>query len=184
MKNQILCVNQIVPKSICEEIINFFELSENKEPGLVGNATYDPQVKKCTEIHCYFEEDNFTDKILPFLTESISIYKNQYPLLNALNFWNIDREHKIQKYTPGEAFYHLHCENFGEPTTIKRVLAWMIYLNNVDDGGETEFPDQKVNISPTCGTVVLWPAFFTHPHRGNPSSETKYIITGWCSHLI
>lgn len=184
MKNHILCVNQIVPKSICEEIINFFELSENKEPGLFGDAIYDPRVKKCTEMHCFFGDDNITDKILPFLSESISIYKNQYPVLDTLNFWNVNREHKIQKYTSGEAFYQLHCENSGGSTTIKRVLAWMIYLNDVEDGGETEFPDQKVKISPTCGTVVLWPAFFTHPHRGLPSNNTKYIITGWYSHSV
>jgi len=53
-------------------------------------------------------------------------------------------------------------------------------LNDVKEGGETEFLYQSVRVSPKKGTLVIWPAAFTHVHRGNPPlSGTKYIMTSW-----
>ena len=57
----------------------------------------------------------------------------------------------------------------------------MIYLNDITGGGETEFLYQKRRIVPTVGTVVMWPAAYTHVHRGNTvlTEQDKYIVTGW-----
>ena len=56
----------------------------------------------------------------------------------------------------------------------------MFYLNDVKEGGETEFYHQKIKIKPKAGTLVLFPAGFTHTHKGNmPISNDKYIITTW-----
>ena len=56
----------------------------------------------------------------------------------------------------------------------------MIYLNDVEEGGETEWLYQQLKIKPKKNTAVIWPGSFTHLHRGNPPiSGTKYILTGW-----
>jgi hypothetical protein len=56
----------------------------------------------------------------------------------------------------------------------------MLYLNDVEEGGETEFLYQSMRISPKQGTLVLFPAAFTHTHRGNPPLKgDKYFITSW-----
>ena len=61
-----------------------------------------------------------------------------------------------------------------------RSLAWMIYLYDVEEGGETEFLYQQLKIKPKRNTFVIWSGSFTHLHRGNPPiSGTKYILTGW-----
>lgn len=61
-----------------------------------------------------------------------------------------------------------------------RLLVWSIYLNDVENGGETEFLYQQRKIKPKTGTLVIWPAGVTHPHRGNPPySNDKFILTGW-----
>jgi hypothetical protein len=50
----------------------------------------------------------------------------------------------------------------------------------VQEGGETEFLYQHMRVKPEQGTLVIWPAAFTHTHRGNPPlSNEKYIVTGW-----
>ena len=89
----------------------------------------------------------------------------------------------MQRYYPGEGYFVLHCENGGphpDKEMTKRMLAWMIYLNDVKDGGYTEFPTQNKKFQPRRGDVLIWPAYFTHPHRGITSkSQTKYIATGW-----
>ena len=56
----------------------------------------------------------------------------------------------------------------------------MAYLNTVKDGGGTEFPFQNKIFSANKGDLIVWPAGFTHPHKGIVSlTEEKYIVTGW-----
>lgn len=88
---------------------------------------------------------------------------------------------KIQKTNPCEGYHVWHSEQTGKQSNgSARVLAWTLYLNDVEEGGETEFLYQSRRIKPKKGTMVLWPAGFTHTHRGNPPlKETKYLATGW-----
>jgi len=90
------------------------------------------------------------------------------------------KEVKLQKTPPRGGYHFWHCENFTKDTA-DRVLAWMIYLNDIPSGeGETEFIWQKRRIQQEAGKCLIWPAAFTHTHRGNPVySATKYIATGW-----
>lgn len=90
------------------------------------------------------------------------------------------KEVKIQKTPPRGGYHFWHCENFNKETA-NRVLAWMIYLNDVPPGeGETEFIWQQLRVQPEAGKCLIWPTQFTHTHRGNPVySKDKYIATGW-----
>ena len=88
-------------------------------------------------------------------------------------------DYKIQKTRPGEGFTGWHYENSGIGVC-SRFLTYMIYLNDIEEGGETEFFYQKRVIKPRAGDMLVWPAGFTHLHRGNkPLKETKYAITTW-----
>ena len=87
----------------------------------------------------------------------------------------------IQRTLPGQGYHVWHCENeHMYRTSNSRVLAVMMYLNDVEEGGETEFLFQHKRFKPKKGRVLLWPSGFTHTHRGNsPLAGEKYIITGW-----
>ena len=86
---------------------------------------------------------------------------------------------KIQETKVGGGFHAWHSESTRMDND-HRVLAVMVYLNDVKNGGETEFLYQHRRVKPTTGTVVIWPAQFTHVHRGNPPlSNIKYIMTSW-----
>ena len=64
--------------------------------------------------------------------------------------------------------------------TLHRVLAWMTYLNDVEDGGSTSFHHYDLDVKPEKGKTLIWPADWTHAHSGKVvNSGTKYIITGW-----
>ena len=90
------------------------------------------------------------------------------------------KEVKLQKTPPRGGYHFWHCEHFSKETA-SRVLAWMIYLNDIPLGeGETEFIWQKLRVQPEAGKCLIWPTQFTHTHRGNPVYSTnKYIATGW-----
>lgn len=89
---------------------------------------------------------------------------------------------KIQRTDPGGGYHIWHCEN-GAFLYRDRVLTWMIYLNDIpiENGGGTDFYHQKKTFHPTTGTVVIWPAAYTHMHRGSflTGDKSKYIATGW-----
>ena len=86
---------------------------------------------------------------------------------------------KMQHTPEGGGYHHWHYEAMGLSHS-PRNLVWMMYLNEDFEGGETEFLDQKRRVKPTTGTVLIWPAGFTHTHKGNlVLSGDKYILTGW-----
>ena len=88
---------------------------------------------------------------------------------------------KLQRTMPKEGFHLFHYEDADSRLeAISRVLVWLVYLNSVDEGGETEFLFGGEKVAPEKGKLVIFPAGFTHTHRGNPIySGCKYIATGW-----
>ena len=84
----------------------------------------------------------------------------------------------IQHYEISKGYPGLHYERDKEVST--RQLVYMLYLNTVTDRGGTEFPFQNITTSAVKGNLIIWPADFTHPHRGIISdTQEKYIATGW-----
>ena len=84
----------------------------------------------------------------------------------------------IQKYHIGGHYNTWHSERENLASS-HRVLAWMTYLNDVESGGHTDFLHYDLSLKPEKGKTVIWPAEWTHAHRGNPVESEKYIITGW-----
>tara|TARA_B100000902_G_scaffold212414_1_gene201993 strand:+ start:256 stop:837 length:582 start_codon:yes stop_codon:yes gene_type:complete len=84
----------------------------------------------------------------------------------------------VQKTKPTQGYHSFHCEN-STWDLYSRSMAWMVYLNDIEEGGETEFLYQKMKVKPEKGKCLIWPGGFTHLHRGNPPMEDKYIATGW-----
>lgn len=92
----------------------------------------------------------------------------------------------IQKYDKGVGgYYHWHSENYPQANDPKadalhRVLLFMYYLNDVTEGGETEFFYQDKKFKPKKGQLLIAPSGFTHTHKGSvPISDDKYILTSW-----
>jgi len=94
---------------------------------------------------------------------------------------------QMQRYRKGEGNYNYwHCETFpqkGSTEPLHRALLFMYYLNDVEEGGETDFYYQERSLKPKAGQMVIAPAYFTHTHRGRtPVSNDKYILTSWILH--
>lgn len=91
---------------------------------------------------------------------------------------------QAQKYLKNHGNYNYwHCEVFPEKNSVEalhRSLLFMFYLNDVDEGGTTDFYYQQRSIQPKRGRMVIAPGYFTHTHRGTvPVSNDKYILTSW-----
>jgi hypothetical protein len=118
-----------------------------------------------------FFNETFWGKCYPIYEKEFSVLKNS-GRHNSFSF-------KMQKTNLREGYHIWHYESSGREIC-QRLLTWMLYLNDVEEGGETEFLYQSMRVKPKQGTLLIWPAAFTHTHRGNPPlSNEKYVVTGW-----
>ena len=86
---------------------------------------------------------------------------------------------KIHKVRKTEGYHSWHYER-NDPPSLERLMVYMTYLEVPEKGGETEFLEQSLRIEPIVGRTLIWPAGFTHMHRGNPPLDgEKMYITGW-----
>jgi prolyl 4-hydroxylase len=169
-------------ENLCSEIINFFDKNEIlQKKGLIGSGI-DQTKKKTTDItvkpsdlkddkyKCF---NNYIDELYKCFID----YQHQWPFMKNIA---VDiGQFNVQKYSKGDHFSHIHTERFGLQTS-NRLFAWMTYLNNVEDGGTTDFSHYDIKIKPEIGKTLIWPAEWTHAHSGKIlNSGKKYIITGW-----
>ena len=115
-------------------------------------------------------------QLMEFVNNCLFHYLNEYTYLG--NFSYVSSLCLLQKTEPTQGYHLFHAENVNWNLS-SRTMAWMVYLNDVEEGGETEFLYQKLKVKPKKGTVLIWPGGYTHLHRGNPPMSDKYIATGW-----
>lgn len=105
-------------------------------------------------------------------------YRSKYPILMRITHIHTEA-FTLLKYRDSEEHYGWHVDG-ADAGTRYRFLSTVCYLNTVEKGGETEFRLQNRKIAPQQGSVLIFPAGWTHEHRGlPPQSGTKYIITCW-----
>ncbi|PPR12741.1 MAG: hypothetical protein CFH42_01715 [Alphaproteobacteria bacterium MarineAlpha12_Bin1] len=173
------------PPSLCDEIVDFFENNQEKQKaGKLANGTQDDNVKKTTDITIYpyetkLETHNSINKYIESLYDCYVDYLATWPFLKVI-LPSVDiGAFNIQRYHEGEHYQEVHTER-SSMNTLHRVLAWMTYLNDVEDGGSTSFHHYDLDVKPEKGKTLIWPADWTHAHSGKVlNSGTKYIITGW-----
>lgn len=129
------------------------------------------------DAHAVFSDEISHEFNKQFWDVCYAQYADKFSILKQQSAHTI-HGNKLQKTSVGGGYHLWHCEH--SATSPERLLAYIVYLNDVEEGGETEFLYQHSRLKPTQGTVVIFPAGFTHTHRGNPPlSNTKYIMTGW-----
>jgi prolyl 4-hydroxylase len=116
------------------------------------------------------------DAYFKFLNKCLKRYVEKYGIEFKGTVYNdIFKIHKVRK---SEGFHSWHYER-AIPSTIDRIMAYMTYLEAPKEGGETEFLHQSLRIKPIVGRTLIWPAGYTHMHRGNPPIDgEKMYITG------
>ena len=172
----------VLSRDECKNIINLFEDDLSIKIDEKGDTQFDKDKMERYDYQNHYLSNDISNlivlKVNNVLNKCIGLY--------AKEFWTVKQLHaaslniKLQKTPPRGGYHVWHCEQ-GTKLHADRVLAWTIYLNDIPSGeGETEFLWQGLRVQPKVGTVSIFPAAFTHTHRGNPVySCDKYIATGW-----
>lgn len=175
-------------KDFCQRTINFFENAN--EAGLCYTRQQENNVtrsQKDDQAIMMNEESSYTLNATKSLSkEFVDLFWNHFAEYAKEKYFSISEscdlridELKIQKTNVGQGFHAWHFEQ-GNKFTGDRICAFQLYLNDVEDGGETEFLYYSRRIKPVQGRLIIWPGSYTHTHRGNPPlTNTKYVITSW-----
>lgn len=166
--------------SLCDKIIDFHRMCPSKTQGRTFGGV-NAEIKKSTDCELTLIKD-LADAYVSELQKVANAYKEKFDQCDAGGCpWGVTDGINVQHYAPSEAYFGWHCERGTSVFPMgSRHLAFMTYLNDVDDEGETEFMYQKVKIKPRKGLTLIWPVDWTHTHRGIASkSQDKYIVTGW-----
>ena len=188
IKNDIGIFYNAFDDTFCDEVISFYEnttkfnepftrqQAENNISQLLKTDTtvqFDP----CNSL--MFRDCQFMRPLSENLYKCYQKYVEEFPALFELPTHKLSINVRLQKTKIGQGYHVWHCEQ-GSFVTSTRIAGWSIYLNDVDEGGETEFLRQHIRIPAKKGTACIFPASYTHAHRGNPPiSNDKYILTSW-----
>ena len=169
---------------LCKEIISFFEENKTLQKTGVLVSGRDFTKKKTTDITVKpsdLKDDKYKcfNNYIGELYKCFIDYQHQWPFMKRM-IKDVDiGSFNIQKYSKGDHFSQIHTERSNLQNS-NRLFAWMTYLNNVEDGGTTDFSHYDIKIKPEIGKTLIWPAEWTHAHSGKIlNSGKKYIITGW-----
>ena len=178
----IMVIDDLISKEDCEQYIEWIEhyISHSvmlKESDKLHDR--DHFTMNFNNHHNYdlLSGDNLSLKFLPSISASINDYLNQFSVLGRERLLIYDT--KVKKIPIGGGFHNWHYENSGLHTSHRRLVI-QLYLNTIDEGGETEFLYINKRIKAQQGRLIIFPAAFTHTHRGNPPiGQDKYIVSTW-----
>ena len=178
-----------IPKNICKDINKLIDNNYNNMiEGITrrnGKVIVDKSFKESKELPVPLNENRgpFT-KYKEFLKRVIIKYSKKFPEMLDNSSFGLAEDYNLQRYPIFGGFKKWHFENdFRSNLNYHRCLVFMTYLNDVEDGG-TEFKYQNLICPAKEGLTLIWPAYWTHTHRGIPSkTKEKSIVTGWISYL-
>jgi hypothetical protein len=172
----------------CDDLIQHFEWCNNNNRSY--NRPESESVKKDTSCNLNptnaceigFSNANIEHMLSEFNNQFWNVcykdYLDKYSVLADYGAHTI-YSYKIQKTLPSGGYHVWHCED-AIPLMSRRVGVYILYLNDIEDGGETEFLYLSKRVKPRKGRLLVFPPNFPWAHRGNPPlSGEKYIMTGW-----
>ena len=178
-------------EEFCNGVIGKFETDSRKRQGRLGsgkNSVVNVDIKDSVDLMISGLDDwKEEDEVL---FNSVNKCSQKYRNKNLLEDIKIpilldtmsDTGYQIQKTSPNSGYsWHDDFDPSYDYTSNAgvRVLSFIWYLNDVSEGGYTEFID-GTKIQPERGKFLIFPSTWNFIHRGfPPKKESKYIITGW-----
>ena len=194
---------EALSKDRCQEIIDFFEtkIEANKAFQGVTMAGVNKDVKNTIDYNfrgsIKIREEELKDSVLNCF--STYTYEHYLPSIVDLTIFPFNEMLEnntyfnglnLQKYIKNQGhFNRWHVENSSKITGT-RAFVYILYLNDVEEGGTTDFlfKDRETgdyfSVVPKQGTLVIHPTHFPYIHRGSiPVSSDKYIATTWLEYI-
>jgi hypothetical protein len=142
--------------------------------GVGGHSEIDADVRRSNSFPFPV---HFSNPLTFFQTaQKIYLYAQQYAQESGIFFSHMESISMLE-YLAGDGFYKPHFD-FGPETP--RTISCILYLNDVEEGGETYFDQFDFSVAPKAGRLVLFPSTFPYSHEARlPVSGNKYVLVTW-----
>lgn len=183
--NYIKVYDNVIPSAVCENLITLFESKETQESDFtrVSSMEWDGgHYRKFLESEIVYIP-GFKEYVMPLYSAAQRSYARYASHFGEFFPQKIGFENfRMKRYDPnGYDQFGWHVD-VGDFQSARRFLVMFFYLNDVEEGGETEF--KYINgktfgtITPKCGRMVVFPPTWMFPHIGQkPISGPKYILS-------
>tara|TARA_S200002703_G_scaffold156453_1_gene162145 strand:- start:1601 stop:2209 length:609 start_codon:yes stop_codon:yes gene_type:complete len=189
IKDFIGVFDNFIPPQECDDLIKMYDDNEklNKTYTRLTSEHRGSHSKKdaALSVNCHDKDKLILSPEIKTVIINFDVALKQYMANTDIKEFHPEFQYttlKIQKTLPKEGYHVWHTEwgpGLGMEG-LQRALVFSIYLNDVEDGGETEFLHFSQRVKPKKGRLVIWPAHFPYVHRGNPPlSGEKYMLTSW-----
>ena len=145
---------------LCNEITQLFENNKNlQKQGITGKGK-NLNLKKTIDITVRpndLKKPKFEilKQYINELHKCFLDYRNQWSFLQSMLKTVYVPSFNIQKYSRGDHFASLHSERTSLDT-LHRLFAWMTYLEDVNDGGQTSFSHYGIKMKPEIGKTIIF----------------------------
>jgi len=174
---------QLEDVSICRNIIETSEKSSRWNNSLTVAGSH-PFMRESESLQFSAEmPPSDHEKMLMFMQECVTHYTQEIPAAGDVVPFGLREGYTILKYKPDEAYHAFHSDQ-SYPDLINRHITLILYLNTIDEGGETEFKYQKLKVPPVAGRAIIFPAFWGYTHRSLPAvNQTRYVLNAFYGFL-
>ncbi|MED1380192.1 2OG-Fe(II) oxygenase [Bacillus mycoides] len=172
----IVVLANVLSDEECVELIELIELSKNNmKRSKVGSSRDVNDIR--TSSGAFLEENELTSKIEKRISSITNVPVAHGEGLHILNY-EVDQEYK--------AHYDYFAEH-SRSAANNRISTLVMYLNDVEEGGETFFPKLNLSVHPRKGMAVYFEYFYQDQslneltlHGGAPVTKgEKWIATQW-----
>lgn len=179
---EIFSIPQFLNQEECDYIVGLTQKSSERSR-VAGTGTesakYDAGRTSSTAV--LWDDDPVISMVDQRMYTTLGIEK-QYSEPTQGQIYEVGQEFRHHQDAFGKEAYHNHCLSSGQ-----RTWTFMIYLNDVEEGGETDFPTIGKTFQPIKGTAVVWKNSSgtgtensAALHAGLPVKKgRKVIITKW-----
>lgn len=187
IKDLIVEFNNFISDEKCDEMVDWFE--SNSHLQIDGSVAGTLDGKSDNYVMMDFKKAKQSnpppnDPVSHLMTNIIFDAYQTYSDMRPAPQMNIcARGYSIRVYKKNEGYFKPHIDQ-DAGGNVTRIFAIIMYLNDVVDGGETEFPHYDLKVKPEKGKVLIFPCNYLFPHQGNmPVSNDKYIATSFINYI-
>lgn len=159
----------------CADFLEKFkakDLSRNTE-----DINFDGEQNEYKNLDKHEDLKDFHNKVQSIADQEVKKYLENNPLLRTEYYIESSLLLELEQQKGLELHYDREIASPHEAesgTFERRTFTVLAYLQDLIGGGEIHFPEQKKLITIKPGTFVVFPTFFTHPHRVFPAMEDRY----------
>ena len=179
----------VLPPHLCFNIIHTYEKlwREQEEDIKKMSLCYNESgVKTCGACDCqrldimqHHEFKPYFNEVIYRFQHLVSQYKNDVVADDCQLPENYRYENfRVKRYLCDKNQQHDTHVDVTNADNAKRFLAFVCYLNDDFDGGETIFPQFDYQSTVSTGSVLVFPVTWTYLHRGKPltNGHAKYML--------